>query len=158
MNSSTFAFCSSATRSSASDTFTRPNLLHEDLLHRRALLVAGDLTLGRVPLRDREPLRGPELLRDRLHPLDELLQPGARRDRLAALEIEQVAGEPVPDRAPHVLLEQAVRPRRQRLALVVRAGAARGERVAQRGDRARLTELGLRVADPDLDRRIREMR
>src|SRR5581483_2934884 len=117
-----------------------------------------DLTLGGVALRDREPRRRAELVRDRSHPLEQLLESCARRDGLAALEIDQLAGEPPPNRAPEVLLKEAVRPRRQRLALVERAGDARGERVAKRCERARLAELRLRVADPDLDGRKREMR
>ena len=73
-------------------------------------------------------------------------------------EVDQLAREAVADRAPEVLLEQAVRQVRQRLALVERARDPRRQRVAERGERARLAEVGLRVADPDLDRREREMR
>src|SRR5205085_9048606 len=108
--SETFAFRSSSTNSSAvgsaGDSLTRRHLLCEDLLHRRPLLVPGDLPLGRVPLGDREPGRGAELLGDREHPVDELLEPSARRDRLAALEVEQLAGEAPADRPPQVLLQQ----------------------------------------------------
>ena len=57
-----------------------------------------------------EPLRGPELVRDRLHPFDELLQPRPRRHRHAAVEVEQLAGEAVSRRTPEVLLEQPPRP------------------------------------------------
>ena len=46
----------------------------------------------------------------------------------------------------------------KRLALVERARDARRQRVDERGERARLGELGLRVADADLDGREREMR
>ena len=87
----------------------------------------------------------------------ELLDSVARGNRLAALEVEQLAGEPVADRPPHVLLEQAVRQDRQRLALVEGASAANGERVAERRERLSLGEVGLPVADADLDRRVREM-
>ena len=79
---------------SAGDSLTGPHLFGEDLLHRRALLVAGDLPLRGVSLGDREPLRGAELFGHRLHPLDELLEPGARGDRLAALEVDQLARQP----------------------------------------------------------------
>src|SRR6266849_4980283 len=95
---------------SAGDSLTGPDLLGEDLLHRRTLGVSGHLPLGGVPLRNREPVRGSELLGDRLHPFDELLEPGARGDRLAALEVDQLARQPPANRPPEVLLEQTVRP------------------------------------------------
>src|SRR5579884_1277667 len=136
----------------------RAHLLGEDLLGRGALVVACDLALGSVPLGNREPFGRSELLRDRAHPLDELLEPGPRRHRLAAVEVDQLAGEAVPDRAPEVLLQQPVRQVGQRLALVERAGDPRRQRVGERGERARLAELGLRVADPDLDGREGEVR
>src|SRR5690242_194819 len=70
--SPTFALRSSSTSSSgvgsARDSLIRGHLLGEDLFHRRALLVAGDLPLGGVALRDCEPRRRAELVRDRLHP------------------------------------------------------------------------------------------
>src|SRR5207237_67506 len=111
-NSSTFALRNSSTSSSApgvnsaSDTLACPDLLDEDVLERRAFLVARDLPLRGVAVGDREPLRSAELLRNRLHPLDELLEARPRGHRLAALEVEQFAGEPVADRTPEVLLEQ----------------------------------------------------
>src|SRR5260221_3080263 len=76
---------------SAGDSLTGPDLLGEDLLHRRTFRVTGHLPLGGVSLRNRKPVRGSELVCDRLHPLDELLEPGARRNRFAALEVEQLA-------------------------------------------------------------------
>jgi hypothetical protein len=51
-----------------------------------------------------------------------------------------------------------VREVRQRLALVVRTGDPGSERGAERSERLSLAELGLAVADPDLDRREREVR
>src|SRR6266536_2222175 len=148
--------CSGA--GSAGDSLTRSHLLREDLLHRRALLVPRDLALGRVSLRDREPRRGPDLLGYREHPLDETLEPGARRHLLTALEVDQAPRETPADRAPEILLQQAMRPRGQRLPLVERTRDAGGQRVAEGGERARLGELGLRVADADLDSREHEMR
>ena len=112
----------------------------------------------RRSLRDREPRVRRRAPPRPAHPLDQLLEPRARRHRLAALEVDQLAGQPVADRPPHVLLEQAVRQVGQRLALVERAREPRGERVAERRERARLAEVGLRVADPDLDRREGEVR
>src|SRR4051812_17456360 len=160
--SPTLSLRSSSTTSwavgSAGDSLTGPDLFGEDLLHRRALLVARDLPLRRVPLGDREPRRSPELVGDRLHPFDELLDPRPRRDRLSALEVDQLSREAEADRAPEVLLEQPVRPRRERLALVERARDACGQRVDERDKRARLGEIGLCVADADLDRREDEMR
>src|SRR5438045_544692 len=111
--SPTFAFCSSSTSCSgvmsAGDSLTGRHLLGEDLLHRRALFLARDLPLGGVALRDREPRRDTELVRDRLHPFDELLESCACRNRLAALEVDQLARESPANCAPEVLLEQAVR-------------------------------------------------
>src|SRR5437870_4568437 len=84
--SATLALRSSSTSSesegSASDPLTGPHLLREDLFHRHPFLVPRDLPLRRIPLRDREPCRRAELLRDRLHPVDELLHARPRRNRL----------------------------------------------------------------------------
>src|SRR5207302_9092088 len=77
---------------------------------------------------------------------------------VAALEVDQVAGKPVADRPPEVLLEQPVRPRRQRLSLVDRTQDPGRQRVAERRERPRLAEVRLCVADPDLDGREREVR
>src|SRR5579864_142029 len=160
--SPTLSLRSSSTTScalgSAGDSLTGPYLLGEDLLHRRALLVGRDLPLGGVPLGNRKPRRRAELVRDRLHPLEELLDARACRDRLAPLEVDQLSGEPVPDRPPEIFLEQPVRPRRQRLALVERTRDPRGERVDERDERTRLRDLRLPVADAHLDRREHEMR
>src|SRR5215831_13626579 len=103
MRSATFALRSSSTKAStlgsADDSLTRPHLLGEDLVEGRSLLEAGDLPLGGVPLRDREPRGSPELLRDRQHPFGELLEPRPRGNGPTLLEIDQLAGEAVPDRA-----------------------------------------------------------
>src|SRR3990170_2151858 len=65
--------------SSATDTLRRADLLGVDLLERPALLEAGDLPLGGVPLRDREVGGSADLLRERHHPLEQLLStPTAR--------------------------------------------------------------------------------
>src|SRR4051794_39760215 len=137
---------------SVTDGLSRRDLLGVDLLERRALGDACALPLCRVRAGDAEVRRRPELVRDRLHPLDQLLDPRARRYDLAALEVEQIAGEAEADRAPEVLLEQPPRPVRQRLAVVDRARDPRRERVDQRGERLRLAEIRLCVADPHLDR------
>src|SRR5579884_1710722 len=108
----TFTFRSSSTScsavGSACDSLTGGHLLREDVFHRGSFLVAGDLPLRGVALGNREPLRCPELVRDRLDPLDELFEPRARGNRLAPLQIDQLAGEPVADRTPEILLQQAV--------------------------------------------------
>ena len=75
-----------------------------------------------------------------------------------ALEVDELARQAVADRAPEVLLDQAVRQLGQRLALVERARDPGGERVRERRESARLGDVGLRVADPDLDRREHQMR
>ena len=64
----------------------------------------------------------------------------------------------MPDGAPEVLLDQAVRQVRQRLALVVGARDASGERGGEGGQRLRLAEVGLPVANANLDGREAEVR
>src|SRR5947209_10840676 len=142
----------------AADTVTPLHLLGEDLRERGAFGVAGDLLLGRVLLGDREPVSGAELLRDRAHPVHEPLEAGARGHRLAAREIDELAGEAVPDRAPDVLLDETRRRLGQRLALVESARKPRGEGVTERREGAGLGDARLRVADPDLDGREDEVR
>src|SRR5262249_36612445 len=134
------------------------DLFREDLLERRPLGKALELPFGRVLCRDREIACGTELLRDRQHPLDQLLDPRAGRTRPAALEIEELTREAVPDGAPYVLLEQPVRMVGERLSLVERSSAANGERVRERHDRASLVQVRLAVHDPHLDGREREVR
>src|SRR5205823_2453186 len=126
---------------SSANAFPCAHLLSVDLREGRALRVPRALPLGGVPLGDREERGGADLLGDRGHPLDELLEAGARGDGLAALEVDQLAREPVANRAPHVLLEQARRHDRQLLALVERSRAARRQRVAERREALRLAEV-----------------
>src|SRR5262249_13174214 len=132
---------SASALTSASDSVTGSHLLSEDLFHRPALLVSRDLPLRGVSLGNRKPAACAELVRHGLHPLEQLLDPCTRRNRRAALEVEELAGETPAQRAPEVLLEQPVRPRRERLALVERTRDACGERIDERRERARLREL-----------------
>src|SRR5206468_9298306 len=115
--------CSSGSRSSSSatDPLSRPNLLGVDGFERRTLLEARDLALGGIALRDREIRARADLVGHGLHPREQGLQPGARRNRLAAAEVDELTGEAVADRAPDVLLDQPVRQVRQRFAFVVGA-------------------------------------
>jgi hypothetical protein len=115
--------------SSATDRDAR--LLGVDLLEGRPLLEAGDLALGGVALGDGEVRGGADLLRHGRHPLEQALEPCPRRQDVSALEVDQLAGEPVADRAPHVLLDQAVRLVRGRLAFVVRTRDPGRERGAE---------------------------
>src|SRR5215212_5870159 len=95
--------------SCSANPLTRLDLLRVDLLERRSVLVAGDLPLGRVLLGHAEERRGADLVRDRRDPFEQLLDPRAGGDRLTALEVDELTRQPVADRAPEVLLEQAVR-------------------------------------------------
>src|SRR3954452_4201011 len=81
-------------------------------------LVLGDLPLRGSGRRHGEEGRNAELLGHRHRPLEELLDPRARRRDVAGSQVDQLAGEPVPDGAPEVLLDQAVWVVRQLLALV----------------------------------------
>src|SRR5439155_18711612 len=87
-----------------------------------------------------------------------LLESRSRRNRLAALEVDQLTREPEADRAPEVLLEQPPRDVGDPFALVECARAPGCERVRECGETLRLAELGLPVHDPQLDRGIREVR
>src|SRR5918995_5701622 len=78
----------------------RANLLGVDLLECRALLVAQDLTLGGIRRGHRQEGRRADLLGDRLHPLDQLLDPLALVDELTGLEVDEVAAETPADRPP----------------------------------------------------------
>src|SRR3982751_1189993 len=80
------------------------------------------------------------------------------RTDVARREVDELPFEPVTDRTPEVLLDQPVRQELDRFTLVVRACQARGKGVDERRQRLRLGQVRLRVADADLDRRIREMR
>src|SRR3954447_9361258 len=84
--------------SSATDPLPRLHLLGIDLLQARSFVAAGDLPLRSVPLGHGEERGGADLVGDRCDPLEELLDPGTRRDRLTALEVEQLAAQPVADR------------------------------------------------------------
>src|SRR2546421_6473 len=77
-----------------------------------------------------------------------------RHDR-AQLEVDQPVREAVADRPPQVLLDQPARRIEERLALVEGARDAGAERIHERGERLRLGEVRLRVADANLDGRER---
>src|SRR5581483_11775112 len=104
--------------SSATNYLTRADLLRVDLLQRPALLDAGDLPLGRIGGGDRQPEA--ELVRDRHDPLRDPLELRACRAHLEGAWVEQAAGQPIADRAPHVLLDHPRRWVWQPLALVDR--------------------------------------
>src|SRR5213076_1773904 len=160
----TLSFASSAWSSSTSccsssdNRDARLHLLGVDLLERRAGIVPRDLALRRVRRRDAEIRGRTDLLRRGLNPLEQALEVRACGTGLAGLEVDQLAREAVADRTPEVLLDQAVRVVGERLALVERVRDADGQRVAEGGERAGLGQVGLRVADADLDRREREVR
>src|SRR5262245_35192482 len=103
--------CSSVGRpgSSATDRLGLADLLRVDLAERRAPLEALDLPLGGVLLRNGEIRGRADLFGCGKHPVDELLDPLPRGDRLAAPEVDELSGQPPPDRAPEVLLDQPVR-------------------------------------------------
>src|SRR5581483_6962099 len=128
-------------RRSTGDALAGGDLLGEDLLDGRAFPVPRDLTLGCVPIREREPRRRAELVRDRPHPLEQLLEPRTRRNGLAPLEVDEITRHPPPQRTPEVFLEQPVRMRWQGLLLVEGARDASCERIAERCERARLSDL-----------------
>src|SRR4051794_21877777 len=92
--------CAARSPSLATDRLRGAHLLGVDLLQRRALLVPCDLPLGGVRPGNGEVRRGAELLGDRERPLDQPLDRRPRRPGLARPEVEQLAGEPVADRAP----------------------------------------------------------
>src|SRR6476659_690759 len=116
---------------SATDCLFRAYLLGVDLLKRCTLREPGDLPLGRVRSRDREVLGRAQLLRDGLHPLDQLLDRGAGGTNLVGPQVDELAAETPADRTPEVLLDVAVRRQEQLLALVDRTCNARSERVGQ---------------------------
>src|SRR4029079_736796 len=101
-------------------------LLGVDLGEVRALSTPCDLALRGVPLGQAQPGRGADLLGDGQHPLQEPLDPRPRGYDVTVLQVDQLPGEPVADRTPRVLLDQAVRVLRERLALVERSRAAGG--------------------------------
>src|SRR4249920_861210 len=96
---------------SATDHLRRPNLLRVDLLERGARLEALDLALGGVLLGNREERRGADLLRSGQHPVEELLDPLPRGNRLPPTEVDELPGEAVANGAPEVLLDESMRER-----------------------------------------------
>src|SRR5262245_54544201 len=120
---------SGVSSSSATHGLSRRDLLGVDLLDARALLEAGALPLGCVCSGNEQQRRGPELLGNRKHPLDQSLELCPRGPYLAARQVDLLAGEAVADRPPQVLLDQPVRQELHRLALVVCAREPRSERV-----------------------------
>src|SRR5438128_299796 len=92
-------------KGSLGDRFLRTRQLGVDLLERRSLAVAGDLALGRIGGRDRQVRSGADLLGGRQHPFDQALEVGSRWAHLAGREVDQLAAQAVPDRAPEVLLD-----------------------------------------------------
>src|SRR5918996_5376758 len=149
---------SRASCSSSSDMDRLYDLVRVDLAKGCAALVAVDLTLGCIGARDEDEGCGPELLRDRLDPDRELLEPLPGRQHAPRVEVDHIAGEPVADRAPEVLLDEAMRMEGKLLAVVERAGDAGDERVHEGREGLGGAELGLTVADPELDRREGEVR
>src|SRR5262245_14571880 len=144
--------------SSATDDFLGTYLLRVDLLERRAVLEARDLALGRVRGGHGQGLRGAELLGDGPHPLDQLLERRARGPHLMRAEVDQLTAQTPANRAPEVLLDLTMLRVEQLLALVDRPCDARRQCVRERRERDRLVLERLRVADPDLDGREREVR
>src|SRR6478672_9600453 len=82
---------------SSANPLTRADLLAVDLDERRTLVVSRPLALGRVLGRHAEVRCRADLVRDGRDPLQQLLDPRTGRYRLAALEVDQLAGEPVAD-------------------------------------------------------------
>src|SRR5712691_9109399 len=138
--------------SSATDPLRRAYLLGVDLRQRLPCFEPLDLALCSVLLRDDEVRGRADLLGGGEHPLDQLVDPLARGDRLAPLEVDELARQPVADRAPEVLLDQAVRQRLDGAALVVGPSDTHDERCGECRERLRLRQLRLAVAHPDLDR------
>src|SRR5207253_9873776 len=115
--------------SSATHGLLRSHQLGEHVTVRAELLQASVLALGGVRRRHREVRTRAHLGRRGRDPLQKLLDPRPGGNRLTALEVEQLAAEPPPDRAPEVLLEQAVRKVGKRLAVVERQCDSDGEPV-----------------------------
>src|SRR5919108_1943849 len=93
--------------SSATDELARlDNLLGVDLLERRSVCVARQLTFSRVRGRDCQIVRDAELLRDRQRPGDQLGQRLASRPEAGLgepLEVDQLPRESVAGRPPQGL-------------------------------------------------------
>src|SRR2546427_12991791 len=100
------------TPSTASPTDPLPRPAHElgeDVAMRAELRHAFILALGGVRLRDCEVGRRTDLLGDGRHPFDQRLDACPCRHDLTALEVDEPVRQPIPDRAPQVLLDQPVR-------------------------------------------------
>src|SRR5580765_8360775 len=131
---------------SPTDPLPRPaDELGEDVAMRAELRDALVLALGGVCLRDREVGRCADLLGDWTDPLDQRFDARSSRDDLAALEVDEPVREPVPDRTPHVFLDQMAGQVRQRLAFIDRAREARRQGIDQRRERLRITDVWLCV-------------
>src|ERR687891_2290573 len=89
---------SRASCSSSSDMDRLHDLVRVDLAESCAALVAVDLTLGCIGARDDDEGCGPELLRDRLDPGRELLEPLPGRPYATRVEVDHPAGKPVANR------------------------------------------------------------
>src|SRR5262245_22762391 len=83
-----------------------PYLLGVDLLQARTRLVPRHLALGCVRFPDAQERRRARLLGRWERPFDELLDGRPRRAHTAGGEVDHLTAQPVPDRAPEVLLDQ----------------------------------------------------
>src|SRR5438876_1791867 len=106
-SSSSSDVSSSGLSSSATHCLPAPDLLRVDLLEARAFRAARDLALGRIRSRNRQVLRRAELLGDRMHPLDQLFDRGARRPHVVRAQVDELSPEAPANRAPEVLLDLA---------------------------------------------------
>src|SRR5580765_317683 len=101
-SSSAVSVGASSSSCSSADSLTCDPLHGVDLLQRRPILPPRLLPLGRVRRRDVQKGGGACLLRDRVDPLDQRLDPRPGGNGLAAVEVDQLAGEPPANRSPHV--------------------------------------------------------
>src|SRR5918995_5217166 len=157
-NSSASSRAISSSVGSRSDTDGLEDLVRVDLSQRGAGLVPGDLALRGVTARDAEEGGCAQFLRNRKHPLQQLLEERSCRAHTACVEIDELTVEPVADGAPKVLLDEAARMNWNVLAVVESARYARNQRIHERGERLGCAELGLPVTDPNLRRREGQMR
>src|SRR5690348_3887555 len=123
------------------DALRRAHELGEHGPVRAELVEARVLSLRRVRDGDGEVRSRADVTGNGLDPLDQLLDARARRQDIPACEVDQLAGKPVANRAPGVLLDQAMRQRRERLAVVNGACEPGSESVDQRRERLRLAEI-----------------
>src|SRR6266550_3063484 len=95
---------------SPTDPLPRPaDQLRENIAMRAELGDALVLPLGGVRRRHCEVGSCTDLLGDGKDPFAQGLDPRPRRNDFAALEVDQPVRQPVPDRPPHVLLDESVR-------------------------------------------------